>query len=211
MNSPSNAMKRFVTSQCWLALVFCLVGCDSLDTTSSSTPAPGAGSAAGNPNPVSPDQLRAGDKITIGFSDMPNPPGAMDLRIRDDGMIGLPLGVQVKAAGKRASDLELEIQREYVPKYYRRLTVNVKPEQRVFYVDGYVRGPNRYEYVGEMTVLRAVSVAGGFNEYARKDKVELTRADGSKTVVNCVKARKNTKLDLIVYPGDRIYVPQRIL
>jgi len=204
-------MKRFVTVQCWLALVFCLVGCESLDTASPSAPAPTAGAAAGSPPPVSPDQLREGDKLTVSFTDLPNPPAPMELRIRDDGMIGLPLNVQVKAAGKRASDLEVEIQKEYVPKYYRRLTVNLKPEQRVFYVDGYVRGPNRYEYVGEMTVLRAVSVAGGFNEYARKDKVELTRADGSKAVINCVKARKNPKLDLVVYPGDRIYVPQRIL
>ena len=61
-----------------------------------------------------------------------------------------------------------------------------------------------------MTVLKAVSAAGGFTDYAKRVAVEVTRTDGTKVVVNCKKAQKNPKLDIPISPGDRISVPLRM-
>ncbi len=160
---------------------------------------------------LSSDTIRVGDKLTVRLSDIPAPPDPIEQRVREDGNITLLLGVQIKAVGKKAGELETEIQQAYVPKYYRRLTVNVKCEERVFYVDGEVRKPDRYIYAGEMTVLKAISTAGGFTEFAKKNKVEVTHASGGKPiVVDCVKALRSPKLDIPIYPGDRIFVHKRI-
>jgi polysaccharide export outer membrane protein len=156
------------------------------------------------------DDLCVGDRVTVIFTDIPVGYGPIDQRIREDGTITLPLGVEVKAAGKKAGDLAVEIHDLYVPKYYVRCTISVKPEERVFYVGGQVRLPNRYVYAGEMTLLRAIKVAGDFTDYAKKTNVEVTRAGGGKPkIVNCKKALKDAKYDLPIYPGDQIYVHQR--
>lgn len=166
--------------------------------------------ASTNSAPVGMDDLCVGDRVTVILTDIPTNYGAIDQQIREDGNITLPLGVVVNAAGKKAGDLAVEIRGEYVPKYFVRCTVSVKPQERVFYVGGHVRLPNRYVYVGEMTVLRAIKVAGDFTDYAKKTNVEVTRAGGGKPLkVNCKKALKDAKYDIPVYPGDQIYVHQR--
>ena len=74
---------------------------------------------------------------------------------------------------------------------------------------GQVRKPDRYEYLSTMTVLQAIKAAGDFTDYAKKTVVEVTRANGTKIIVNCKKAQKNPRLDIPIYPGDSIYVPVR--
>jgi polysaccharide export outer membrane protein len=157
------------------------------------------------------DILRVGDKVTVTFSDIPTAYPPMERRISEDGTITLPLGVSVVAAGKKAGELESIIQNEYVPRYFVRLTVNAKPEERVIYVGGHVRAPGRYVYAGEMTVLKAVKVAGDFTDYANKRKVVLIRTNKTRIVIDCIKAQKYPKFDLPVYPGDEIHVPQRYI
>lgn len=201
-----------------LASALLLCGCSTATgggeaSTPHYVPPTGASQSAGADSLAysSPDIIRVGDKLTIRLTDIPNPPDPIDVRVREDGTISLILGVQIQAAGKKAGELETEIHQQYVPKYFQRLTVNVKCEERVFYVDGEVRKPDRYIYTGEMTVLKAISTAGGFTEFAKKNRVEVTRANGGKPlVVDCVKALRNPKLDIPIYPGDRIFVHKRI-
>lgn len=154
--------------------------------------------------------IRVGDKVEITFSDLPEVYPPMAQRVREDGTITLPLGVTVTAAGKKAGELQDAIRVLYVPKYFHRLTVSVKLEERVIYVGGQVRRPDRYVYAGEMTVLGAIKVAGDFTEFSKKTEVVVTRADNTRIVVDCKKALKDAKYDLPIFPGDRIHVPQRI-
>jgi protein involved in polysaccharide export with SLBB domain len=57
--------------------------------------------------------------------------------------------------------------------------------------------------------LQAIASAGDFTDFARKQEVLLTRSDGRKITVNCIKARKNPSLNLEILPGDIIDVPRR--
>ena len=92
----------------------------------------------------------------------------------------------------------------------RALTVTLTREELWFYVGGEVRNPNRYIYSGELTVLKAIQTAGGFTEYAKRSKVQVTRANGRKEKpVDCGKALKNPKLDLPIFPGDQVHVDRR--
>jgi len=130
-------------------------------------------------------------------------------RIGEDGNITLPYIQQVKAEGKTASQLQREIHDKYVPKYYTDLTVTVYGADKYFYVEGEVHASGKYEYPGNMTVVRAISVAGGFTDFAGKTKVQVTH-NGHRQKVNVSKAINDPRLDVPVYPGDTIHVPRRI-
>ena len=197
---------------CGLAALVAILcgGCGTPDPGGGEPVAPMIGASA-EILPLSADAVRVGDKIEIAFSDIPEMFPVMVQRVREDGSITLPLGVRVEAANKKATELQDAIVQAYVPKYFKRLSVSVRLEERVFYVGGQVRQPNRYVFLGEMTVLGAVKVAGDFTEFAKRTAVKVTRADGTEITVDCKKALKNSKHDLPIYPGDKIDVPRRVL
>ena len=156
------------------------------------------------------DRFAIGDLVTVKFS------GTVDQnletheeRIKEDGTITLHLIGAVKSVGKNSGELQKEIHDRYVPDYYKRLLVTVSGEQRVYSVGGRVRSPGRQSYIGATSVLKAIQSAGDFDDFAAKTRVEVTRADGTFIVVDCVKAAKNPKLDLPIFPGDKINVPLR--
>ena len=47
---------------------------------------------------------------------------------------------------------------------------------RPFFILGEVTTPGQYPYVADMTVEKAIAIAGGFAPRASKDTVELTRS-----------------------------------
>lgn len=183
----------------WLA--GCGGGANPPSTSGTGVPARVGGGGA--------DKLRIGDLVKISFSGNPTPPMEQEERIKDDGMINLQFIGPVQAAGKTPGDLQREIQGLYVPKLYTRLTVTLKTENRFFYVDGEVRSSGRLIYAEEITVMRAIAAAGGFNDFAARTRIELVRATGEKLVIDARKAKNNPKLDPIVLPGDQIFVPRR--
>lgn len=155
------------------------------------------------------DTIRTGDPLTIQFADIPEP-RTQQLVVREDGTISLQFGVVVQAAGRTKALLEEEIHKQYVPRYYVRLKVTVETGERQIYVGGAVRIPNGYPHSGDLTVLKAVKLAGDFNEFANRKKVRLTRANGTKITVDCRKAELDPALDLPVFPGDKIEVPKKM-
>ena len=158
---------------------------------------------------VEADRFQIGDLITVKFSGTVDPIPPHEERIKDDGTITLPLIGAVKAAGQKPGELQKEIHDRYVPDYYKRLTIVVTGEQRVYSVGGQVKTPGRQSYIGATTVTKAIQSAGDFTDFAAKRRVELTRADGKKFIIDCKKAAKDPSLDLPVYPGDKIDVPLR--
>ena len=166
-----------------------------------------------DPPPTAPlkDVLRLDDLVTLVYSGVPMPPEKHEERIKDDGNITLYLIGAVKAVGKTAGELQKEIRDLYVPKYYKHLNVVVLTENRFFYVDGCVKIPSRLPHLGELTVLKAIAAAGGFTDFANKRKVQVVRANGQTVTLDCLKALKDSKRDLPIYPGDKVTVPQRYL
>jgi polysaccharide export outer membrane protein len=174
--------------------------------------APATVSVATNGTGSEAELLRVGDSLTITFSDTPVTIPVFEEKIRDDGTITLTLNQTFKADGKSQGDLAKEIRARYVPNYYKYMTVSVKQDinTRWYYVDGEVKAPNRQIYTSRITVLKAIASVGGFTDFAKKTKVQVTRVDGRTQEVNCTKALKNPSLDLEVYPGDKIHVPRRV-
>lgn len=157
------------------------------------------------------DALHVGDVLTIEFSDMAIPTIPREERIKEDGTITLLEGKTFTAAGKTRGQLEKEIHNWYVPRFYLKMTVSVRQQKdtQFYYVRGEVRLPNRQVYISRIRLLQAIASAGDFTDFARKRSVLLTRPDGHKIVINCIKARKDPRLNLEILPGDIIDVPRR--
>ena len=162
-------------------------------------------------NSVTAGRLRAGELLSVTYSDLANPVLPFEGRIKEDGTITLILNQTFTAAGKTVAELEKEIRERYVPSLFRNLTTTVRVLDRYFFVDGQVRQPNRYEHRGDLTVLGAIAAAGGFTDFAKRTKVQITRADKQTLIIDCKKATADPKLDLPIYPGDRVFVPKRWL
>jgi hypothetical protein len=187
-----------------------LAGCAStppMETTGDSTlKGQGHQTASGGPL-TSPSALRVGELLGISFADTANPLPPFEGRIRDDGKITLMHNQEFVAASRSVTDLEKEIHQRYVPRFYVNLTVTVKAQDRFFYVEGEVKNPSRQEYRGDITIVGAISAASGLTDFADPKKIKILRGDKT-IVVNYVKAKSNPKLDVPIYPGDRISVPK---
>jgi polysaccharide export outer membrane protein len=224
MNLRFKIARRFVLFLSSMAALLITAGCGSVQPSSSVNPPADStltanaatGGTDSTPSAVFRDVgdvLRVGDPILIRFSGVTvsEPPPPVDERLKSDGMLRLPLiHTPIKAEGKTRGQLEEEIYKLYVPNIFKTLTVKVGSEGRVVHVGGEVRSQGRVQYMGEMSVLKAITAAGGFTDFANRKKVELTRADGRKVNVNCVKAQRDSKYDAPVYPDDRVYVPRRL-
>ena len=186
----------------WICVGWLLSGCQTNE--------PAFPQAVGAPLPeLAPVGLRAGELLTITFSDLVNPVPPFEGRIREDGTIALLLNQTFTAVGKTIVELEKEIRDRYVPKLFVNLTATVRVHDRFFYVGGEVRLPSRQEYRSDITVLGAVAAAGGFTDFANRKRVQIIRGDNRKLKVNCEMARERPELDLPIYPNDRVIVPRR--
>ncbi len=215
-----------LTDRCISVLALCLLG---FVQTGCQTPSVGAGS----PDPDQPklattapaqsnstdfsgsserlDLLHVGDVLTIEFTDMPVVVLPREERIKEDGTITLLEGKTFTAAGKTRGQLEREIHDFYVPRFYLKMTISIRQKEQTqfYYVRGEVRQPNRQIYISRIRLLQAIASAGDFTDFARKRSVLLTRTDGRRIVINCVKARHDEKLNVEILPGDIIDVPRR--
>jgi polysaccharide biosynthesis/export protein len=77
------------------------------------------------------------------------------------------------------------------------------PKTKLFYINGEVRRPDAYKYVEGTTIIKAITMAGGFSGTASKSRVKIIRkVDGKEVVIEKV------KMDEIVLPDDVIVVPE---
>ncbi len=122
--------------------------------------------------------------------------------VGDSGSISMPLVGEIRAAGRTID----AVRRDYVNRLTEGYLVNPYVsasinKYRPFFIIGGVRNPGEYEYQADMTVIRAIALAGGRSELAIKGATpRLLRANGE--LVN----RENIAVDTIVFPGDVVEI-----
>ena len=157
--------------------------------------------------------LRAGDQIELRLGGVP----AEEIQqvsgmyqVDGEGFLNLPHVGKIRAAGSTQAGVQSAIETTYrTQQIYTNptITVNVPTQARFVNVGGDVKAPRRVEFTPDLTVLGAITAAGGFTEYADQTKVRLLR-DGQVTLVNIRDVRKDPAKDLRLKPGDGIEVPQ---
>jgi polysaccharide export outer membrane protein len=137
----------------------------------------------------------------------------LDLVVRPDGKISMPLIQDVVAEGRTAAELADTI--------HQRLLVFIKdPQVSVivlqvnapkYYVIGNVAKPGTYSLRGETSVLQALALAGGFTPFASTRSIKLIRNTSGKQEVR--KVNYNDMIDeggegnYLLKSGDTIVVP----
>ena len=150
--------------------------------------------------PLAGYRLGPGDEVRIGiygFDALSN-----TYLVSDAGTISMPLLSTVDAKGKTPAELEATIAnllRERQLANAPSVTAQVQ-KYRPFFILGEVQQPGQYAYVPGMSVLTAVSVAGGYTFRANKSAVAITRNNGD----HVVKAKAGQ--ETLVLPGDTIFV-----
>lgn len=150
--------------------------------------------------PLAGYRLGPGDEVRIGvfgFDSMSN-----SYLVSDSGTISMPLLSTIEVKDKTPAELETLIadllrSKELAPSPS--VTAQVQ-KYRPFFILGEVQQPGQYSYVPGMSVLTAVSVAGGYTFRANKNEVAITRGAG-------VAAKKGKAgQETAVLPGDTIFV-----
>jgi polysaccharide export outer membrane protein len=156
------------------------------------------------------DIFQIGDVVTIMFnSGDQNGPQPHQEAIKDDGRITPPLIGSVVALGKSPGELQAELQEKY-NKYLRNTTVTVTARDRYYYVSGEVKAPGAKTYLGETDIIKAISNAGDFTDFASRRKVRVIRSNGKTEIIDVIKAIEDPQYDVPVFPNDRIVVPRSI-
>lgn len=97
--------------------------------------------------------------------------------VRPDGMISLPLIGDVQASGLTAAQVSDQISKRLAEyKENPSVSVSVKEINSYFiYVVGEVVRPGKYSLKSYATVLQGVSLAGGFTQYASRNRMAVVR------------------------------------
>lgn len=157
--------------------------------------------------------FRVGDMIELRIGGVPAEETQLvtgSYTVDGEGFINLPHVGKVRAAGLGQAALQRAVEAAYRGgQIYTNptITVTVPTTLRFVNVSGDVRQPRRVEYTSDLTVLGAISAAGGFTDYADQRKVRLMRS-GQVQIVDIKAVRSNPSLDIILLPGDQIEVPQ---
>jgi len=147
-------------------------------------------------------RLGSGDVVTVevlGEEDLKRD----HIRLSDAATISYPILGEIRLSGKTVAELERIIREGLRGRYLvnPQVTVTIN-EYRNFYINGQIKKPGGYPFIPGLTVLKAVSLAGGFNERAAKDKVFIVRENDP------AQKRMPVDMNVAVYPGDVITVEE---
>lgn len=157
--------------------------------------------------------LREGDQVEVRLGGVPAEEVSLvsgSFTVDGQGFINLSHIGKVRAAGLTQDQLQAAIESSYkTEQIYTNptITVSVPTAARFVDVGGDVRSPQRVAFTPDLTLLGAITAAGGFTEYADQSKVRLLR-DGSVTMLSIREVRKDPSKDIRLRPGDKIEVPQ---
>ena len=134
--------------------------------------------------------------------------------VRPDGKISLPLLNDIQASGLTALQLGKAI-RDGLTKYLTNPEVTVTVTEinsRRVYITGEVARAGAFPLLPNMTVLQALSSAGGFTQFAKTKGIYVLRNEAGKQVklpfnYKEVVKGKNQDENILLQPGDVIVVP----
>lgn len=170
-------------------------------------------------------RLIVGDQVAIsvyGESEL-----SISQKLDTEGRIRLALVGEIALAGLSVREAESTIEKLYVDRrILKQPMINIVVQNyavRDISILGAVRGPGKMTFPPEKSVLDITDVvtrAGGFLPTAKSDAVKITRVDAAgreSTVeinVEAMLTRRgagpNTLKEFPIYPGDRIWVPERL-
>jgi polysaccharide export outer membrane protein len=137
-------------------------------------------------------------------------------RVGADGSISMPLAGEVKVEGLDPKQAAKKIADRLSEGILRnpQVTIFVRDQtSKKIYIVGQVNKPGTFSYVPSMSVVEAITAAGGFTALAAKNDTTVTRTDqGQKTIfkIPVEDITSGKAKNVYILPGDIISVPERI-
>jgi polysaccharide export outer membrane protein len=134
--------------------------------------------------------------------------------VRPDGKMTLPLVGDLHVAGMTTMALK-QLLTEKLKDFIDSPEVTVilvESHSKNFYIIGKIIRPGTYPLMKDMTVLQAISVAGGLGEWADADSIRIIRKSGETENIlhfdyEKVISGKNLEQNIVLQPNDTIVVP----
>ncbi|MBT3179064.1 MAG: polysaccharide export protein [Desulfobacula sp.] len=135
------------------------------------------------------------------------------VRVRSDGKITFPLLDDIQAEGLSTMILKKAVQKKlsvYVESPNVTVTL-INPMSRRFYILGEILRTGEYPLTKKLTVMQAFALAGGFTEWADKNKILLYRRGDNMEETIIIRYKDIIKgdfsKDIQLQPDDTIIVP----
>jgi len=173
---------------------------------------PAADTAPAAVEEPAPYYVAPGDVLRIAV--WKEPELSTDVFVRLDGMITVSVVGDVRAAGKTTEQIATEVRTKLrsvleVPQ----VTVTVAQAVSArFYVVGEVAVSGAFPLTGRITILQALALAGGFREFAKRDRIVVIRERrGQRQAIvfnfRDLEAGINLEQNIAVEAGDTLIVP----
>lgn len=162
--------------------------------------------------PVDPKTFKIGPEDILLVRVWREPELSSAVEVRPDGKITLPLIGEIQASGETADSLKgkvVELLSEYINKPEVMVSIQAVRSRR-YHITGEVSRPGTFPLVVPITVLEALTNAGGFKEFANTKKITILRKGVDKPIkfnYNDVVKGKNREQNIQVENGDFIHVP----
>jgi polysaccharide export outer membrane protein len=188
-----------------LVLVVLAVGCGPTTRTVVEQPPP---------VPPADTTLGVGDTFEVRVFGEPDLTGLY--RVGAEGTINMPLAGAIKVEGLDPQHVSNAIAQKLSEGILRnpQVTVLVKDQtSKKIYILGQVAKPGTFTYTPAMSVVEAITVAGGFTPAAAKNETTLTRTEGGKKTTTKIPVEdigNGRAKNFYLLPGDIISVPERI-
>ena len=146
---------------------------------------------------------------------------ALNVEVSSEGTISFPFLGEIKAEGLSVTQLTEMATRPLAKDYFvnPQVFISVGDQKsreanithHKIYVLGKINSPGVYDFREGLTALDACILAGGFAQYAAPNRSTITRRGAGKqeTIkINLNRVKKGKDKDILLKPGDRIYVPE---
>ena len=142
-----------------------------------------------------------------------------EITVAPDGTIAFPYIGTLSVKDKSLGVVQYEIQKALAEGYLQYPVVSVSLKQsrsKRFFVYGEVQNPGAYPLDDNMTVFKAISVAGGFTKYGSSSRVKILRpkkeAPGNETLKVDIKAilDGSSQADISLNSGDVVIVSEGV-
>lgn len=158
------------------------------------------------------EPFRIGREDVLEISVWRDPDLTRVVPVRPDGYISMPLIGELLAEGKTPLELASDVRERLAP-YVKQPNVTIivrEVHSSRVYITGEVAHPGSYPLRGRLSLLQAVALAGGFSDFADRERIVIIRqgqSGGRFAVRYSDLVGEGDQKDVVLLPGDTVVVP----
>lgn len=164
------------------------------------------------------DSYQIGPRDQVAIRVFEEPRLNVDVRVNEDGTVRLPLVGRVPAEGLTENELAARLKQILERELLQRASVSVEVVEfrsRPISVIGAVRQPGSLNYSGRLTLLEAITAAGGLADNHGDSIFVLRRADNGLTdqvtiLIEDLLVRADPDVNIPIFANDLINVPAAV-